>query len=465
MSSANRWVLVFLVAGFLCSFGRRARAEPLLESELLTVLDLRQPALQIAEAERARAAGQRLGASAVWDPRLEAKSEWTQVKGSDWGTTELAAEQQLPLAGLTLRGAYRAGVGDIPWYYSEKDTASGGEASVQLVLPLLEGRATDSGRTGLAVGELEVSRAEARLAQVRIELRRDARVAYWVWVAAVGKLRIARELLAVGETRDVAVQSRIRSGDLAPIAALDNRKTVLERRADLALLEQKVAQSALKLSLYLRDGEGVPRVVTENEAPLLPEPPNGEPSSLETLLVSARERRPELREARQQLAQIEAEIRLARAEVLPSVDLMGRLAQDLGEGTEKQEKMEMGVGVQLKTSPIQRKARGKLEELTAKRAASEQKLRLVEDKIVVEVGAARAAVLATAAAWGLATEGADAAIALAEAERERFAAGDTDLLSVYLREQAMGKAIGEQVEALAAWHIALADLDAAIGGG
>jgi len=226
-----------------------------------------------------------------------------------------------------------------------------------------------------------------------------------------------------------------------------------------------VAQSALKLSLYLRDPEGVPRVVTEREAPLLPEPPSGEPPSVEALLASARAGRPELREARQQLAQIEAEIRLARAEVLPSVDLMGRLAQDLGEGTEKQEKMEMGLGVQLKTSPIQRKARGKLEELIAKRAASEQKLRLVEDKIAVEVGAARAAVLATATAWGLAAEGAAASIALAEAERERFAAGDTDLLSVYLREQAMGKAIGEQVEALAAWHIALADLDAAIGGG
>jgi len=172
--------------------------------------------------------------------------------------------------------------------------------------------------------------------------------------------------------------------------------------------------------------------------------------------------RPEIAEIDAVIEQIDAEIRLARAQRLPGLDVVGSAARGLGGGDKALIQPEVVLGLRLDAPAQQRKARGKLDELEAKRMAVQQKRRLLLDKAAAEAQGAFAAVEGTAAAWSLAGQGAEAAQALAAAERRRFEAGDTDLLTVYLREQAAGKAAGEVAEALSAWHVALADLDAAL---
>lgn len=438
-------------------------AATLEESELIAVLDGRQPAVQMIAAELDRASGQALGAAGTFDLKLKSKAD-TMVTGAyDWTAVELAAEQQLPAYGALLSVGWRSGQGELPIYYLEKQTTAGGELFMGLVLPLLEGGRTDGGRTAIQVAAAEQRAAAARARIVQIELQAAARTVYWTWVASVAKLRVAEELLSVAETRNAAIQARIDRGDLAPITALDNRRAVLERATEVANLRQKVRQSAVKLSLYWRDAAGAPQPPEETDAPRAPGAPVAEHEPLDALLQEATERRPEMAELEALIRQIDAQLRLARTERAPTLDLVGRAAQDLGEGDQKLQKPELMVGVRLE-SPVQlRKARGKVEELEAKRASLLAKQTLARDKIRAEVLSAIAEVEATAAAYRYATEGAEAAAQIAEGERTRFTAGDTELLTVFLREQSSAKAAGDRVDALATWHSALAALDAAVG--
>ena len=440
-----------------------AHAAPLTEAEVVSALDARQPAIQIVTAELARARGQQLGAAGTFDTKIKGKADSAVAGGYDWRSVELAAEQQLPLYGALLSAGWRTGQGSLPIYYAEKQTNAGGELFVGLVLPLLEGGRTDPGRTAIDVAAQEQRAAAARARLVQVELQAQARTAYWAWTAAAAKLIVEQELLSAAEARDAAIQVRIARGDLAPIAGIDNQRAVLERRAEVALLTQKVRQSAIKLSLYWRDASGAPQVVTATEAPADPEPPRQGHAPVAELIEAALATRPEITELDVILAQLDAEIRLAKNQRAPSLDLVGRGSQDLGAGDDKLGKPELIVGVRLESPIQQRKVRGKLEELEAKRQSVASKQRLARDKVRAEVTAALAAVEATAEAYVYAEQAADAARAMAEGERARFGAGDTDLLTVYLREQSLAKAIGGRVDAMAAWHTALAGLDAAVG--
>ena len=438
-------------------------ADPLDEHELISVLDARQPAVQIAEAELARADGARLGAAGGYDVKVKAKADTAVLGYYAWSAAEAGVEQQIPGWGLRLGAGYRQSSGELPVYYAERQTVEQGELFASLAVPVLRGGPTDELRAGIAVAEAgrDVAAARARLLQV--ELQREARAAYWGWVAAAAKLRIAEQQVTLADSRDSAIRSRVERGDLPPIAAVDNQRAVFERRAEVAAQQQKLQQTAAKLSLYWRDADGVPVVPAHDAAPLAPQPPSVEPGGvdLDAALVQIATARPELAELDAALRQIDAELKLARTERLPGLDLVGAAAQGIGGGYGAGAKPELIVGMRFDAAAQQRKARGKSEELVAKRAAIEHKRRLVLDKAQADLRSAAAAVQGTAAAWDLARQGAAAADALAEAERRRFVAGDTDLLTVYLREQAAGKAAGEVADALSAWHIALAELDAA----
>ena len=440
-----------------------ATAAPLEEGALIDVLDGRQPAVQMVAAELDRAAGQALGAAGTFDLKIKSKADSAIAGAYDWAAVEVAAEQQLPAYGALLSVGWRTGQGELPIYYLDKQTTEGGELFMGLVLPILEGGRTDAGRTSIGVAAEEQRAAQARARIVQIELQAAARTAYWSWVASVAKLRVAEELLVVAESRASAIQARIDGGDLPPLAALDNRRAVLERAAEVANLRQKVRQSAVKLSLYWRDPTGAPLPPDDADAPGSPAPPTPEHEPVEALLAEAEQRRPEINELDALVKQIDAQLLLAKTERAPSLDLVGRAAQDLGEGDAKLQKPELVVGLRLE-SPVQlRKARGKIDELEAKRASLVAKQRLARDKIRAEVLSAMATVEATAAAYRFAQEGAAAATQLADGERARFSAGDTELLTVYLREQSSAKAAGDRVDALATWHSALAELDAAVG--
>lgn len=450
--------LLLLLTGL--AFG----AETIEEAALVAVLDDRQPIVQLARAELARAAGARLGAAGAFDLKLKGKADSAVAGYYDWSAVEIAAEQQIPGWGARVGAGYRASDGQLPVYYAERETAVQGEVFASLSVPLLRDGFTDAGRAAITMAEADLGGAAARARALQVQLQREALAAYWGWVAAVAKLEVAEQQAALATARDAAVRARVSQGDLPPVAITDNQRALFERQADVAAQRQKVQQSAAKLSVYWRGPDGAPRSPGADAAPARPAPPDGaaRAAALMERLPSLLAARPEIAEIDALIAQLDAELRLARAQRLPGLDVVGSAARGFGGDDKALTQPELVVGLRLDAPAQQRKARGKLDELEAKRISMQQKRRLMLDKAAAEAQAAFAAVEGTAAAWSLARQGAEAAEALAAAERRRFEAGDTDLLTVYLREQAAGKAAGEVAEALSAWHVALADLDAAL---
>ena len=114
--------------------------------------------------------------------------------------------------------------------------------------------------------------------------------------------------------------------------------------------------------------------------------------------------------------------------------------------------------------PLQRrKAKGKLTSLEAKRAQLAEKRRLSEDKIRTDIAIAFAAVRAAFERVQRTTEARDLANYMAEVEREKFDAGESDLLKVALREEKAAESAGKAIDAQLEYQLGLAQLRAATG--
>ena len=113
--------------------------------------------------------------------------------------------------------------------------------------------------------------------------------------------------------------------------------------------------------------------------------------------------------------------------------------------------------------PLQRrKARGKSHAARSKLRQILAKKRFVQDKIVVEVRSAFAALSAAYDSFQAAREAKRLAEYMADVERRKFELGQSDLLAVFLRERSAIEAADGEVEALLAYFIARADFFAAL---
>ncbi len=438
-----------------------AAADPLGSADVLALLDDRHPVLAAATLELARASAQRQQALGAFDVKVKGKVDDIAAGKDLWTRSELALTTETRLFGLALEGGYAQGLGDFPGYYGEKATAPPGEVALGASLPLLRGGWVDAERAGLAIATLEGSVARALRARAGVEVAAGARMAWAKWVAAGRKVTIAADLLRVAEDRDRAISQRIAAGDLPALARLDNQRLIYERQAALAEAERDLVAAAASLALFVRDAEGLPRVPEVGELPAAPALPAAAAGALAEDLGRARAARPELVEISTQRQQLVEARRAAVNDLLPAIDVGARVVQPLSDA----DKQEIQVGVRLDSPLQQRKARGKLDEIDAKAAALEQKQSFLGDKIDAEVRKARAGLEAARVAAGRLEESAAVAGQLVEAERVRFNAGDTDLLTVWLREQSFADAQKKAVEAwMDAWF-ARAELDAALGRG
>jgi outer membrane protein TolC len=121
------------------------------------------------------------------------------------------------------------------------------------------------------------------------------------------------------------------------------------------------------------------------------------------------------------------------------------------------------LGVTFSMPPWLRKARGKLAATAAKLRVLEQKRAYARDKAVADVRDAFSMLQAARERVELARGAAEAALEVAEGERERFGLGATTVLFVNLREQAAADAEVAVIDALAEAQVAIARVLTASG--
>ncbi|MGV3721187.1 MAG: TolC family protein [Actinomycetota bacterium] len=435
--------------------------------EFLRQVEASYPKLVGAEAERRLAEAKRLEKSGAFDPVFTTGADYLRFNSTDklgyaksYFATDAAVELLLPQGTKIIAGG-RFTDGDVKSPLSP--TGRSGEYFFGFKIPLARGAGINAKLAALRQARFGIPLADALYAELRLEVLFQASSSYWDWAAAVQRREVARNILNLARTRAGAVKERAEAGDLPLIDIVEADQEVLRREEQLQKAERDVQKEALKLSLYLWEPAGAAAAPSAAAAPAVPRP-SRVISAEETL--SAREEavklRPELRALKAAREISETELRLARNLRLPEVDLSVLPGYDVGPG---------GVGPTIKAGvalglPLrQRTADGLADQARLKLQKIEAETQLERQRIQVQVEDAVSAANQAYRRYEAAARELELAQRLEQAERDRFALGDSTLFLVNQRERATAEAAikaisisAEHQQALAAFRAVTARL-------
>lgn len=423
------------------------------------------PAIEAALRERGIAQGQEIAAWGAFDMKLKADGVAAPM-GFYQNYRSLARLERPLYTGGGVFGQYRTGEGNFPPWYGERETNDGGEFKLGAYRPFLRDRAIDQRRAELLKATLRRQAVEPFVQAQVLGFTFLAADAYWNWVAAGRAYQVQLDLLEVTVDRNRVYEARVAADDLARIELVQNERLIATRQEKLVEAERKWQQSAIKLSLYLRNEAGEPVLPPPNLVPpLFPEPTDPDLDTLPRNVVVAIDRRPELRELAFLRSQAAVDRDWGQNQVLPTLDAGVEASQDVGgAASPKKDKspFELEAGVYFNLPLERRKALGKIREAESKLAAIAAKRVYVENKISLEVQDAYSALKTAYDRVLWARRSVVLARELERAERERFEAQDSDLLRVALQEAAAIEAALQEIEALRDYHIAVAAYRAAL---
>lgn len=366
-----------------------------------------------------------------------------------------------------LSAGYRIGRGTFQPWYKERQTDDAGELKLAWNQPLLQGRAIDPQRVAVFQASLDQQSAGPIIQASILTISREAALVYWEWVTAGAVLEAQRELLRLTEVRNQQFEDLLAADAAAEIDLLLNQQLLAERRAKVFETEQKFQEKALKLGLYLRDAQGAPMPPNAdwlpNRFPVIEMPPM---RTLQEDVAAAWARRPEPQLLQLDLQKIQWDRRLACNELLPRLDLISEISQDIGEPASKSDDKDeflLIFGIQSEVPIQRRKARGKIQKATGKIAQTNQKLRLVRDKIANELYTAYNQLQLSEQAIRQYEISLRTAFRTLEGYRFAFEKGSLDLLSLNLLETKLNEVEIKLIESQQMYFRALSELQAAMG--
>ncbi|MDZ4784408.1 MAG: TolC family protein [Planctomycetia bacterium] len=425
------------------------RSFPLLEAALLT---------------RDAAFGEHLAAHGAFDLKLKGATENGPLGFYQTYRQSIGLEQPT-FAGGALFGGYRVGRGNFQPWYGERQTDDGGEFRAGVTVPLARNVNIDARRAQLWRTNLDRQLAEPEIRLQLIDFVRAASYSYWDWVAAGRRHQIAASLLKIAEDRNEAIRRKVETGDTEPPVLQDNRRLIVSREAKLIEVQRKRQQASIKLSLYYRDDRGQPLVADDGQLADFPVPQPVDEDALALDIEAAIANRPELLALNLLRQQLQIDFAEARNDLLSDVQAVVAGSQDVGApASSKNDKSqyELEAGLFLDVPVQRRKARGKMTAVGSKLGQLAAKRRMTADKISTDVMAVYAALVAAYQQIERAHESAELADRLAEIERRKFELGESDLLSVNLREQQAAEAQSTEVDAMYEYFAARADYRATL---
>ena len=423
------------------------------------------PLIQGAEEEKQAALGAVTSSLGGFDLRWKSSFERTAPGYYDRNVLDSLIEKPISAGGIDIYGGYRQGVGSFALYDGKAETMNGGEARLGVQVPVLRDRAIDARRAELAIAETGVQIASQSVELKRIGAIRKASTVYWKWAGAGQKLSIIKDLLKIAQDRDRVLGERVAHGDIAEFERKDNMRTLLQREGQLRAAERALQEAAFELSLFFRNEEGVPIVPDERQKPKIISPiVKRKADSLEQLETQALRIRPEIQQLDQQKEQIAITEQHAENQLMPKLDLTLEVSKDMGTVDETRDPTELRSGIKLEVPLQRRRALGKQTEAQAKIRKLEREREFLVQSIRAELQDALSALRLSQEQLKIVETELAFARELEEGERQRFAAGESTILVVNLREQATADSALRQIDSLVAYHVAEAYLHAALGG-
>lgn len=443
------------------------RDEPLTLVEVLESVRRHYPLLQAIERERSVAAGRLTSAMGAFDTNVNMAGNSLAPGTYENYRSDFGASQLLQSGGVQVFGGYRTGFGNFPTYNLGQKTADAGEVRGGITMPLARDRAIDSARAGRDKAQLDRAIAEPMITRSRLDYMRAAALTYWTWLGAGEREGAAKRLEFLAVRRDGEIAAKVDRGVMANIERVDNQKNIALRRGLLVEADRGVQQSTIDMSLFLRDDSGRPLLPARKRMQPLPEPIVPEPSLYEQALSRALATRPEFQRLSLERQKVGVERRLAANDTLPNIDAQVYGNQDAGfgksvlSGPEGLDRQVLQAALVFQMPAQRRDARGRIQSADAQLMQIDRRLEFTMDTVRAEVQNAYSKLERAYEFHKQTVQQEELAALVAEAEREQFRLGRSDILRVTLREQAKFDADLLEIAARQEYWRADADLRAA----
>ncbi|MCY7294696.1 TolC family protein [Alteromonas sp. a30] len=420
--------------------------------ELVESIREHHPSIQAAIAKRKQAQTAEQRAQGEFDLRLEQES-YIRTSGYYHGKyLSQSVVKPLAFANAELIGRYRYGNGDFPIYENELNTQTAGESSIGLKLSLLQNRDTDKRRLGL-------SNAKAILAQglneerlKRNKLIYDGIDAYLDWYETAAQVNTLSELVQLAKARRKGIESSVRNGDKASISLSEFETTLLSRQIALNEAQQKLVAAQLNLSYFWRQPTSSGAVNASAMTSQWKVPNDiGWPlfeKHLSQLNIEAWvESHPAIQDLKAELQLAENKARLAENAYLPKLDLEVKVARDFGSGSQSLDGTESYLGLNFSMPLERRKASAERTAAKAKVQEIEYQKQALFERLTVDIRMNLQQLSTLKQLSQMFEEQSTLAKRLAEQEKIRFDAGDSDQFLLNSREIAAGRARLSAIEA------------------
>lgn len=408
------------------------------------------PLIDLAFAEIEATRGKVIASLGEFDTILSAHSR-SQPLGF-YQTYRNGADLTRPLwQGGEVYGNYRIGDGNFEPWYGERETNEGGEFKAGFRLPLLKDQQIDQRRADLLTARLHRDEVEQNVRGRLLQFQRLATQAYWEWLAAGLVVEVQKEILELAEDRVRQIDLRIEQGDLAQIAKIDNDRFIAQRKTSVIKAQRKFENSAIKLSLFLRDENCQPLVLTPPQLPnLFPQVQRLGDELVQQDIRQALSLRPELAELETLRRQTWVALNYAQNLTLPKLDFIGFAGQDLGAAaSSKGDKtpFELQLGLEAEVPLQRREGAGKIREASSKLAQIDAKRQFLVDKITAEIRDAVSAINAAHDRVEQSRLNLDLNREALRLARLSFEVGDIDLIELNFYEVAVADAQIQLIDA------------------
>lgn len=418
------------------------RNEPLALGEVLDSVRRHYPLLQAIERERGVAAGRLTAAMGAFDTNINMAGNALSPGTYESYLSDFGLSRLMERGGVQVFGGWRTGFGSFPTYRLGQKTADVGEFRGGITMPLARDRDIDAARAGRDKARLDQRLAEPAITRSRIDYMRAAALSYWMWLGNGEREEAAERLEQLAVRRDGELGEKVARGVVANIERVDNQKNIALRRGLLVQADREVQQSAIELSLFLRDTSGRPLLPARKRMQPLPEPVKPGPTLYDVTLSRALATRPEFEKISLEREKLIVERRLAVNQTLPGIDAQLVGNQDAGYGSSPLsgpfglERQVLQASLIFQMPAQRRDARGRLQSVDSQLVQIDRRLQFLTDQVRAEVQDAWSRIERAYEFHKQAVQQEDLAKLVAEAEREQFRLGRSDILRVTLREQA-----------------------------
>ena len=432
------WVILWTLSGSVQANGLQLQdiLQQVVDSHPKTRAMLEQGVMQRAEQQKAEAA---------FEPYFSQKLSG-RVSGYYDGHV-LTSEVNKPLAGMGAEvfARYQLAAGRFPVYEGFYGTLSGGEASVGIAFSLLRGRETDERRTGLKTAALDIRLWQAQYQGLLNDQLYQAASTYLKWYESSLKRQALEALNSTLQNSGRALQQRVEQGDAAQMALDDFTSSTLEVSLLQSDTEQAQAVAAAKLQYFISEPAPLATPGTTRQQ---------WPFSINATRLRLLKQNLAAHPLQQQLSfslqNSQAQLLLAKNNLLPVLDVKASVGRDIGQGSKTLQGTETKVGLDFSYPIGNRKSQAVRHKAQAKVRQSKLKIADLNQKLEQQFEAAVARWKQSQRALALRKRAQTLAERLHRAQQIRFNSGDTDMFVLNARQTKLIKA---QMEAISA-HVA-----------